>query len=290
MNTTTKIFLIISLTFIAVEYSHAQTIIVPDTLDGWTKTWITNINGSQAAYNNWSEGGVNTVSGAASTIFTQMYRKDQYTFGFRTALRYGQARVDGDTRKSDDLLSIRLRTTYDLQKDGKIATYGAVQFRTQFADGFEYEGGVAGGDSLISGLFAPAYLTEGAGFEFNASSKLQVEAGLGLKQTFISNGDLSPNYGLQRGERFRSEGGITAGISYQAPLLENIRYSSNLDTFTSFTNPITETDIFWANELVGKINSLISASFQYEMRYDNDFSSDVQIKQVLAAGISFNFY
>jgi hypothetical protein len=221
-----------------------------------------------------------------------MYRKDQYTFGFRTNLRYGQSKVAGDTRKSDDLISIRLRTTYDLQEDSKVAAYGAIQFRTQFTDGFDYGAKMnpAGGDSLISGFFSPAYLTEGAGLEYNASPQLQMEAGVALKQTFISDGDLSPNYGLNQGDTFRSEGGLTTGISFQTTVAENIQYSSNLETFTSFTDPVSETDVFWANELVGQINSIISASFQFEMRYDDDFSSEVQIKQVLSAGISVNLY
>lgn len=288
----TKNLLLIAVTVLVTESVTAQTIVVPDTLQGWEQTWVANLNGSQAAYSNWSEGGVNTVSGAASTVFTRMYRKDQYAFGFRTNLRYGQSRVDGDTRKSDDLISIRLRSTYDLQEDSKVATYGAIQFRTQFADGYDYGAKLdpVGEDSLISGFFAPAYLTEGAGLEYNANPKLQLEAGLALKQTFISDGDLSPNYGLPQGDTFRSEGGFTTGISFQTPVAENIQYSSNLDTFTSFTNPVSETDVFWANELVGKINSIISASFQYEMRYDNDFSSEVQIKQVLSAGISVNLH
>lgn len=290
MKIITKNLLLIAVTFLVTESLTAQTIVVPDTLQGWEQTWVANLNGSQAAYQNWSGGGVNTVSGAASTVFTRMYRKDQYSFGFRTNLRYGQSRVSGDTRKSDDLISLRIRTTYDLQEDSKVAAYGAVQFRTQFADGYDYDAKVAGGDSLISGFFSPAYLTEGAGLEYNASPKLQLEAGLALKQTFISDGDLSPNYGLPQGDTFRSEGGFTTGISFQTQVAENIQYSSNLETFTSFVNPVSETDVFWANELVGQINSLISASFQYEMRYDDDFSSEVQIKQVLSAGISVNFY
>lgn len=290
MQRFTKLILIIGATLFVSNSLNAQTIVVPDTLIGWNQTWVANLNGSQASYSNWSEGGVNTVSGAASTVFTKMYRKDQYTFGFRTNLRYGQSRVDGDTRKSDDLISIRLRSTYDLQEGSKVAAYGAIQFRTQFADGYDYGAKVAGGDSLISGFFSPAYLTEGAGLEYNASPSLQMEAGLGLKQTFISDGDLSPNYGLPLGDTFRSEGGLTTGISFQTPIAENIQYSSNLETFTSFTDAISKTDVFWANELVGQINSLISASFQFEMRYDDDFSSEVQVKQVLSAGISVNLY
>jgi hypothetical protein len=292
MKIFTKTLLLTAITFFTANSLQAQTIVVPDTLVGWTQTWVANLNGSQASYSNWSEGGVNTVSGAASTVYTKMYRKEQYTFGFRTNLRYGQSRIDGRTRKSDDLISIRLRTTYDLQEDSKLAAYGAIHFRTQFADGYDYEAKMnpAGGDSLISGFFSPAYLTEGAGLEYNANPSLQLEAGLALKQTFIADGDLSPNYGLNQGDTFRSEGGLTTGISFQATVAENIQYSSNLDTFTSFTDPVSETDVFWSNELVGQINSLISASFQFEMRYDDDFSSEVQIKQVLSAGISVNLY
>ena len=286
-NFTRTLLLITAILFIT-DSVNAQTIVVPDTLVGWTQTWVAKLNGSQASYSNWSEGGVNTVSGNASTVFTRMYRNDQYTFGFRTNLRYGQSRIDGESRKSDDLISLRLRTTYDLQEDSKLAAYGAIQFRTQFADGFDYDAKVAGGDSLISGFLSPAYLTEGIGLEFNANPKLQLEAGLALKQTFISDGDLSPNYGLPQGDTFRSEGGLTTGIAFQTKVAENIQYSSNLETFTSFTDPVSKTDVFWANELVGQINSLISASFQFEMRYDDDFSSEVQIKQVLSAGISVN--
>lgn len=292
MKKFTRSLLLIVATVFVTDALNAQTIVVPDTLEGWTQTWVANLNGSQASYSNWSEGGVNTVSGAASTVFTRMYRQDQYTFGFRTNLRYGQSRVDGDTRKSDDLISIRLRTTYDLQEDSNVAAYGAVQFRTQFADGFDYGAKMdpVGGDSLISGFLSPAYLTEGIGLEYNASPSLQLETGLALKQTFISDGDLAPNYGLPAGETFRSEGGLTTGIAFQTQVAENIQYSSNLETFTSFTDPVSETDVFWSNELVGQINSLISASFQFEMRYDDDFSSEVQIKQVLSAGISVNLY
>ncbi len=271
---------------------NAQAIVVPDTLNGWEKTWVANLNGSQAAYQNWSEGGVNTISGTASTVFTKMFRDGRYTFGFRTSLRYGVSVIDGEERKSDDLISLRLRSTYDLAEESKAAAYGAIQFRTQFADGFNYGAKMnpAGGDSLISGFLAPAYLIEEAGLEYNASSKLQIAGGLALKQTFISDGDLSPNYGLAQGDTFRSEGGFTTSISFQSPIAENIQYSSNLETFTNFLIPVSETDVFWSNELVGQINSLISASFQYEMRYDNDFSSEVQIKQVLSAGISVNLY
>lgn len=267
---------------------NAQTIVVPEDQVGWGQTWVLNLNGSQATFNNWSEGGVNTISGTFATVYTRVYRKDQLSYGFRANLRYGQARIDGDSRKSDDLISIRNRITYDLQEGSKVAAYGAMQFRTQFADGFSYGGGALGEDVLISGFMAPAYFVEGAGLEYNANESLQIQGGLALKQTIVSDDNLVPLYNMT--ENFRSEGGFSTGITYQNTLAENIQYSSSLDTFTNFLLPISETDIFWSNEIVGQINSLVSASFQFELRYDNDFSSEIQVKQVLSAGISVNLF
>lgn len=266
----------------------AQTIVVPEDQEDWGQTWIFNLNGSQASYDNWSEGGVNTLSGTFNTVFTKMYRKDQFSYGFRVNLKYGQSRIDGDTRKSDDLISIRNRATYDLQEGSKVAAYGAIQFRTQFADGYEYGAGPLGEDILISGFMAPAYFTEGAGLEYKANENLQMQGGLALKQTIVNDDDLIGFYNMD--ENFRSEGGFTTGITYQNTLAENIQYSSSLETFTNFLLPVDETDVFWANEITGQINSIVSASFQFELRYDNDFSSEIQLKQVLSAGITVNLY
>ncbi len=164
---------------------NAQTIVIPEDQTGWGQTWVLNLNGSQASYDNWSEGGVNTISGTFSTVYTKLYRKDQLGFGFRANLRYGQSRIDGDTRKSDDLISIRSRVVYDLTEGSKVAAYGAFQFKSQFAEGYSYGAGPLGEDILISNFMAPGYFTEGAGIEYNASDNLQMQGGLALKQTIV---------------------------------------------------------------------------------------------------------
>lgn len=283
-----KLILTAALFFAVVTPIAAQPIVVPEDQEGWGQTWVLNLNGSQASYDNWSEGGVNTISGTFSTVYTKLYRQDRTSFGFRVNLRYGQARIDGDTRKSDDLISLRSRVTYDLAEDGPVAAYGAIQFRTQFAEGYNYGAGPLGEDILISNFMAPGYFIEGAGIEYVPNSNLQLSAGLALKQTIVTDDDLLPVYNMD--ENLRSEGGLSTGITYQNTLAENIQYSSSLETFTNFLLPVNETDVIWANEITGQINSIVSASFQFELRYDNDFSSEVQLKQVLSAGVTVNLY
>jgi hypothetical protein len=291
MNKLIKNLTILTLLLVYCTTAKAQNVSVPDTLSGWAQSWVANMNGSQAAYSNWSQGGVSTLSGTASSVYTLMYRKDQYSYGFRTNLKYGQSKVKDDgVRKTDDLISITNRFNYLFREDGTLSSYATIVFRTQFDRGFEYGETDTDPDILISNFMAPGYLSESVGLSYKPAPAIIFEGGLGLKQTFVTEDALAPDYGLEPGENFRSEGGLTTGIYYEKEVFENILYTSGLETFTNFLIPIDETDVMWGNELVGKINSLISASFQFELRYDNDFSSEIQLKQVLSAGISVNLY
>lgn len=278
------------LSFISLTVS-AQTITIPDTLSGWEQKWMASFNGSQAAYSNWSQGGASSVSGTGSSVLNLLYRQDQFAYGFRTNVKYGQSRIKNEgVRKTDDLISIRNRFTYTFREDGSLAAYGVIGFQTQFDKGYEYNSEEGVPDELISDFMAPAYINEGVGLAYEPGNSFTFEAGLGLKQTIVNDDSLSAVYGLDPGDNFRSEGGLTTGITFEKQVAENIMYSSSLETFTNFLIPVRETDVMWGNELVGQINSIVSASFQFELRYDNDFSSEVQLKQVLSAGVSVNLY
>lgn len=270
---------------------YAQIVTVPGDLDGWGQTWIVNFNGSQARYNNWSEGGVNSISGTASTAFTKLYRQDRFTYGFRVHLRYGQSKLNGnDVRKNDDLISLRNRVTYELSEGSIFSTYGAVQFRTQFSKGFDYGKAVAGGDSLISGWFAPAYLIEGLGLTIKPSESFSAEIGAALKQTIVTDPKLYDQYRIENNQGYRSEGGLTFGAQYKTEVVENTNIVTSIETFTNLLRPFDETDFFWSNQIVGRINKFLNTTFQFELRYDRDYSKEIQLKQVFAAGIIVNIY
>lgn len=291
MKNIRKVLLTFFVLIFSYNLSYSQTISIPDTLRGWDYSWLANLNGSQASYSNWSQGGVSSISGTASTVFTALTRADKWAYGFRVNMKYGQSHVKGEgVRKTDDLFSVRNRLTYPLDKKGVFLAYASVWFRTQFDDGYDYGGAVAGGDSLISGFMAPAYVTEGVGVAYKPENYITFEAGLALKQTYVKNESLAPNYGLEEGETFRSEGGFTTGISFQNEVAKNIHFSSSLETFTNVNQSFSKTDVYWANELVGKINEIVNATFQFEIRYDDDFSSELQVKEVLSAGVSVNLF
>lgn len=291
MRNTLKKYCILLLFLIFTTPVFSQAINIPDTLSGWDQSWVASLNGSQAAYNNWAQGGVSSISGTASSVATLKYRKGLFSYGFKTNLKYGQSNVKGEgVRKTDDVIELINRYNYRFNEGGHWSGYGEISFRSQFDKGYEYstEDGVP--DVFISDFLAPAYIMEGVGIAYDPNDAFTFEAGLALKQTVVTDDNLKSLYGLDPNQDVHGEGGLTTGINYEQEVFENIVYSSTLETFTNFLIPVSETDVKWGNELIGQINNLISASFQFELRYDNDYSSEIQVKQVLSAGISVNLY
>ncbi|MCW9705518.1 DUF3078 domain-containing protein [Fodinibius salsisoli] len=267
----------------------AQEITFSDTLSGWDYSWVAGLNGSQASYSNWAKGGVNNISGNAHSAITGKYREGRFSYGSLLSTRYGKSKIeDQGTRKTDDLLLLKNRFLYNLAKEeSDFSLFGNIDFRTQFDKGFEYGAGPEGGDVLISKFMAPAYFSQNAGLAYVPNDIYSFEAGLGMQQTIVTDDNLATVYGLDEGSNIRNEAGITLGASYEHPIVKNFVLSSSLESFTNVNRAISSTDIYFSNQLTGKINSFMNTSLRFELVYDDDFSEEVQMLQVLSLGVSF---
>ncbi|MEX0994586.1 MAG: DUF3078 domain-containing protein [Balneolaceae bacterium] len=265
---------------------------VADTLYGWNVTWEAHLNGAQASYSNWAKGGSNSVSVNSSSTFQIFYQQSQFSYEFRLRGRYGQARIkDEGVRKTDDRLTVRNRFLYDLSREHEeFKIFGNLNFETQFDKGYSFGTGSDGEDVLISDFLAPAYVTQNTGLAYYPERNFSVETGFGLKQTIVRDISLSTRYGLEEGKNFRSEAGFTFGVNVEVEIMENVIYTGYLETFSNLLKPISSTDVFITNELVGRINNFLNATFQLELIYNDDFSRAMQVSQLLSAGISVNIF
>ena len=280
----TVLFLLIS------QHSFAQDIpAVPDSLNGWDYSWTFGINGSQAAYSNWSQGGVNTIAATGNSNFQALFNKDRFSYVFQFDTRFGQTRTDGQgVRKTDDRLAINNRFLYDLAEDHEeFKLFANLNFRTQFAEGFDYEAGSNGEDILISDFMAPGYFVQNVGVAYVPTPNFSAEAGFGLLQTIVRDESLSTQYGLSEGDTFRNEAGVNLKAAYSMTLAENLSWSSSVETFTNVNKAVSSTDVFFLNEVTGKINNFMNASLRLDLVYDDDFSDEIQVAQVLSLGVSF---
>ncbi len=272
------------------KISAQDSISIPDTLQGWKTTWVVGLNGSQASYSNWAQGGVNNIAATGRTTFTSLHKKNRFSYGFLLDIRYGKTKIEDEgTRKIDDRLFLVNRFLYDIsEEDSELKLFGKITFRTQFDKGYDYGAGEEGGDVLISRFMAPAYFNQNAGVAYVPSDIFSVEAGLGLQQTYIGDESLSETYGLDEGEQFRSEAGFTFGSSVEANIAENIQFASSIQTFSNFNKALGSTDFYFSNKLIGQINSNLNTSLSLDLVYDDDFSKELQVAQILSLGISYS--
>ncbi|MDR8393121.1 DUF3078 domain-containing protein [Aliifodinibius sp. S!AR15-10] len=266
--------------------SAESDIILQDTTNGWHFEWVGGLNGSQATYRNWSQGGVNTISMTASTLFNLKYRRNQFGYQLVTNFRYGQARIEGEgTRKTDDKIALANKFSY-LFKDERFNIFGNINFTTQFDKGYDYN---KDPKLLLSRFMAPAYLSQVLGLGFHPAEYFSAEAGLAMKETIVRDTTLSERYGLEPREKFRFEPGYSLIFNFEKKIVSNVRLVSTVETFTNLKESVRKTDINFSNEVVGKINDYLNTSFQFVLVYDEDFSREVQLKQVLSVGFSYSF-
>jgi hypothetical protein len=270
------------------EARQSEDLVPADTLDGWRLGWVANLNGSQASYRNWSKGGINSLSVVGSSQFTGLYRKDVFSYGLRIRTNFGQSRFqDEGVRKTDDRISLRNQFLYGLGDDQvDFSIFSNINFETQFAEGFDYGAGPDGEDVLISNFMSPAYFSQNAGLAYIPDESFTVQAGIGLKQTIVSDTDLAPRYGLELGDNFFNEAGFTFGITYEQSLMENVSYFGYVETFSNLNRSLRRTDVNFSNRFVGRINDYLNMTFQFDLIYDDDFSDELQLSQVLSAGLS----
>ena len=100
--------------------------------------------------------------------------------------------------------------------------------------------------------------------------------------------NLVPGYGVEVGDNLLSEGGFTTGISFNKEIVTDVSYTCRFETFTNIKKSLSSTDVSWANEITGRINKFLTASFQFELLYDDDITTELQTKQVLSVGFLLN--
>ena len=266
---------------------------VPGEVDtsNWERSLRTSLTGTQATYKNWSQGGTDNLAILGTTAYTSEYSKDRYGYILDINLRYGQTRIgDGDFIKSDDRIRIRNQASRKF-RDERLSAIFNVNFESQFDKGYENPIPDEGEERiLISRFMAPAYLTEVLGLSYKPVENLRFEGGIAMKQTIVTDTDLSTRFGLEEGENFRNEAGLSLLIGYERRIMENIFYSGFVETFTNVNRSLDKSDMLFVNEITGQINRYISANVEFVLAYDSDIIDELQIKQIISLGLNYTFF
>lgn len=313
-------FLLLGLFLAAGPLSSQITIAEDTSVRGWQAGGFFALNLNQVALTNWAAGGESALSSTALANGFLKYRRRDTAY-FESVLDAGYGFITTQTqrlRKNED--KIELNSKYGRRAAGKFFYAGMLNFRTQFAPGFNFPDD----STVISNLMAPAFLSLALGLDYKPNdwfsaflSPATGRATFVLDQTLADSGQ----FGVKRsvldangivvtpGENVRWEFGAYLRVRFQKDIVKNVQVVSNLQLFNNYTDPIPEQraniDVNWETLILIKANKWLTTSLFTNLIYDHDIQIPVtrtingvevpgtgprtQFKEVLGIGISFKF-
>jgi len=277
-----------------------------DTIKYWKKGGDFSISFSEVSFSNWAAGGKNSVSGVGVFNSFANYAKERMSWDNTLNIGYGLMKEQQRTLiKSEDKLEMNTKLGYKMTESGKWFFSGLANFRTQFADGFNYSN--INQPVRISSLLAPAYLTIATGFDYKPNDKFTLFASpLSGKFTFVADDELSAigAFGVDPGKKSRAELGATVKSELKMKVVKNVDAVTNLTLFSNYLKNPQNIDVNWDFRLNMKVNEFLSANFVTNLIYDDDIlipldrnddgiidgkGRRIQLKQMFGAGLSVKF-
>lgn len=288
-----------------------------DTVYGWKKGGLLNVNFSQAQFSNWAAGGQNSFSLNSLLSTFLSFRSKKFTWDNMLDMGYGVLRqgTNGKIIKTDDKIDFSSKYGRAAAKSWYYAIL--LNFKTQMRPGFNYPN-----DSIkISNFLAPAYLLGAIGMDFKPGKKLTAfVAPVTIKTTIVNDTRLADagSFGvtaatfdsggnlISHGKKIRNEVGGYVRIVYKTYIFKDssVTLLTKLDLFSNYQHNPQNVDVNWETVIGFKVNKYISASITTNVLYDDDIRIPIdknndgiidsrgprtQIKEILGIGFSYKF-
>ena len=264
----------------------------------WELKSLHSLNGTQSSFVNWNAGGRNNISLNASIRASANFNREIWNWSNDLSLAFGGIKYLDDSevfmyQKTDDKIDLSSKLGVRISKKYLISLNTG--FKTQFADGYTYPN-----DSIaVSKFMAPGYMNLAIGTDYVKDANFSVFGSpFAAKTTFVMDDSLSQigSFGVEKGERIRHEFGAFLKLKWNAELMKNIEMKSKLELFSNYLNNPQNIDVNAELVFVFRVNSLFSATAQWNLIYDDDIQiRDIngkvgprtQFKSVLGIGISY---
>lgn len=257
----------------------------------WSTDLTSKLSASQAAYRNWTQGGVNTLAFAVQLDGDAVRTSESWEQKHDLRLGFGLVKQDTlEVRKAAD--EIRLNSSLQYKGNGFFRHFNptvASGIRTQFAAGFNYKKNPFEDGRpppvKVSDFFSPAVFTQSIGLTYDPARWFTQRLGFGGKETVVLIDRFRRLYGLDPDQPVEFELGLESRTELDREVFENVRVQSTLALFAAFNKPDMP-DLLWENLIAMQVNSWLSVNFEVDTLYDRDISNLLQVKEVLALGIS----
>ena len=271
---------------------------------------LVNVQFSQVQLSQWAAGGQSSASLIAKV--DQFWEYDGTDFGWDTEFHgaFGLLHRPDDQiiMKTDDRIELATKLGRRLKDKGSLTALGS--FRTQLAPGYATVNGLPDANQVTSRIMAPGYVVLALGLDMKPTETTTIfVAPFTSKSTFVLDDSLSSQglFGVLPGARARHEVGGYVRVGLKEQVTENITYAVRLDLFSNYLEEPEAIDIFTDHVLTLKVNSWLSTTLGLTLIYDKDVElvlrepnpdipgdlgdvgPGVQLKQILAVGLSLKF-
>ena len=279
-------FLIFSINTFSQEESQKDSL--------WTTRGNVAILLNQTGFSDWVGGGTNNFSGTLKFDYEWEYRDKGWDWLTNVESAYGLAKYKNApfARKIDDRILIQSIVGKEFTKNLSFSAF--FNFTSQLGNGYKYKKDSNNNEirELTTRIFSPAYFQLGSGFLWKKDETLWVNySPIATRLILVSKKftqDLTGDdtyFGVLPNKSSRYELGANLTFHSEGNLLENIKYKQDLKLFSNYLEDASNIDLDYLVQIEVDINPLLSTQLIFQLIYDDNAISRLQVREVFGVGV-----
>ena len=259
----------------------------------WTKNGDIAILLNQTGFSNWIGGGTNNFSGTIKFDYEWEFENQGWNWLTNFESAYGLAKFKNApfARKIDDRILIQSIIGKEFTKNLSFSAF--FNFNSQLGRGYKYKKDDSNNETreLTTKIFSPAYFQLGSGFLWKKSEKLWINYSpiasrlILVSKIFTENlSDDEKYFGVDKNKSSRYELGANLTFHSQGSLFENINYRQDLKLFSNYLEDPSNIDLDYLVQIDFDINPLLSTQLMFQLIYDDNAISRLQVREVFGIG------
>ena len=273
-------------------YTFSQQELKKDSL--WSTRGNVAILLNQTGFSDWVGGGTNNFSGTLKFDYEWEYRDKGWDWLTNVESAYGLAKYKNApfARKIDDRILIQSIVGKEFTKNLSFSAF--FNFTSQIGNGYKYKKDSNNNEirELTTSIFSPAYFQLGSGFLWKKDEKLWVNySPIATRLILVSKKftqDLTGNdtyFGVLPNKSSRYELGANLTFHSEGDLLENIKYKQDLKLFSNYLEEASNIDLDYLLQIEVDINPFLSTQLIFQLIYDDNAISRLQVREVFGVGV-----
>lgn len=249
---------------------------------------------NQTGFSDWVGGGTNNFSGTLKFDYEWEYRDKGWDWLTNVESAYGLAKYKNApfARKIDDRILIQSIVGKEFTKNLSFSAF--FNFTSQIGNGYKYKKDSNNNEirELTTSIFSPAYFQLGSGFLWKKDEKLWVNySPIATRLILVSKKftqDLTENntyFGVLPNKSSRYELGANLTFHSEGDLLENIKYKQDLKLFSNYLEEASNIDLDYLLQIEVDINPFLSTQLIFQLIYDDNAISRLQVREVFGVGV-----